>query len=102
MGNRYRNNRSGVLWGRRFRLPRLPKRHRLVNSAQWGRRFRLPTKKFDSAGCVFACQLHSARGSMSLQLLVILVPVLFGLMGFALDLGRLYLIRGELNEAANT
>lgn len=38
---------------------------------------------------------------MSIQLLVILVPVLFGLMGFALDLGRLYLIRGELNEAAN-
>jgi Flp pilus assembly protein TadG len=38
---------------------------------------------------------------MSLQLLVILVPVFFGLMGFALDLGRLYLIRGELNQAAN-
>jgi Flp pilus assembly protein TadG len=37
---------------------------------------------------------------MSLQLLVIMVPVLFGLMGFALDLGRLYLIRGELNTAA--
>src|ERR1035438_7087471 len=30
-----------------------------------------------------------------------MVPVLFGMMGFALDLGRLYLIRGELNEAAN-
>lgn len=39
---------------------------------------------------------------MSIQLLVIMVPVLFGLMGFALDLGRLYLIRGELNEAANS
>ncbi len=38
---------------------------------------------------------------MSLQLLVILVPVIFGLMGFAIDLGRLYLIRGELNQAAN-
>lgn len=38
---------------------------------------------------------------MSVQLLVILVPVIFGLMGFALDLGRLYLIRGELNQAAN-
>src|SRR4030081_1128742 len=38
---------------------------------------------------------------MSIQLLVIMVPVLFGLMGFALDLGRLYLIRGELNQAAN-
>ena len=38
---------------------------------------------------------------MSLQLLVIMVPVLFALMGFAIDLGRLYLIRGELNQAAN-
>jgi Flp pilus assembly protein TadG len=38
---------------------------------------------------------------MSIQLLVILVPVIFGLMGFAIDLGRLYLIRGELHQAAN-
>ena len=38
---------------------------------------------------------------MSLQLAVILVPVVFGLMGFALDLGRLYLVRGELNQAAD-
>ena len=30
-----------------------------------------------------------------------MVPVLFGFMGFAIDLGRLYLVRGELNEAAN-
>jgi hypothetical protein len=37
---------------------------------------------------------------MSLQLAVILVPVIFGFLGFALDLGRLYLIRGELNQAA--
>jgi Flp pilus assembly protein TadG len=37
---------------------------------------------------------------MSIQLLVILVPVVFGLMGFAFDLGRLYLVRGELNQAA--
>ena len=36
-----------------------------------------------------------------MQLLVILVPVLFGLMGFALDLGQLYLVRGELQTAAN-
>ncbi|MBS1855781.1 MAG: hypothetical protein JST11_10475 [Acidobacteria bacterium] len=32
---------------------------------------------------------------------MILVPVVFGFLGFALDLGRLYLIRGELNQAAN-
>ena len=37
---------------------------------------------------------------MSVQMLVLLVPVIFGLMGFALDLGRLYLIRGELTQAA--
>lgn len=36
-----------------------------------------------------------------MQLLVILVPVLFGLIGFALDLGQLYLVRGELQTAAN-
>lgn len=38
---------------------------------------------------------------MSLPLLVIMVPVLLAMMGFAIDLGRLYLVRGELNEAAN-
>jgi Flp pilus assembly protein TadG len=40
-------------------------------------------------------------GAVTIPLLVILVPVLFGMMGFAVDLGRLYLIRGELNQAAN-
>lgn len=38
---------------------------------------------------------------MSVQFLVILVPVLLGMMGFAIDLGRIYLVRGELNQAAN-
>ena len=38
---------------------------------------------------------------MTLQLAVVMVPVLFGMMGFAIDLGRLYLIRGELNQAAS-
>ncbi len=37
---------------------------------------------------------------MSLQMLVLLVPVMLGIMGFAVDLGRLYLIRGELTHAA--
>lgn len=45
--------------------------------------------------------LPSKRGAVSIQLLVILVPVLFGFMGFALDLGQLYLVRGEINQAAN-
>jgi Flp pilus assembly protein TadG len=43
---------------------------------------------------------RSAGGSISVQFLVILVPVILGMMGFAVDLGRLYLIRGELNQAA--
>ena len=38
---------------------------------------------------------------MSIQLLVILVPVLFGMMGFAIDLGRLWLVRAELHQAAS-
>jgi Flp pilus assembly protein TadG len=46
--------------------------------------------------------IFKQTGAITLQLLVIMVPVLFALMGFALDLGRLYLIRGELNQAANT
>ncbi|MSV27647.1 MAG: hypothetical protein EXQ52_02735 [Bryobacterales bacterium] len=44
--------------------------------------------------------LTRATGSISIQFLVIMVPVVFGLMGFAIDLGRLYLVRGELNQAA--
>lgn len=38
---------------------------------------------------------------MSVQFLVIMVPVLLGFMGFAVDLGRMYLVRGELNQAAS-
>ena len=41
------------------------------------------------------------RGATAIQLAVIFVPVLLGFMGFAVDLGRLYLVRGELNTAAN-
>src|SRR5260370_1113091 len=37
---------------------------------------------------------------MSVQMLVLLLPVLLGIMGFAVDLGRLYLVRGELTHAA--
>jgi Flp pilus assembly protein TadG len=44
---------------------------------------------------------HAERGTTSVQMLVLLVPVIFALMGFAVDLGRLYLIRGELKTAAN-
>ena len=44
---------------------------------------------------------HGERGSTSIQVLVVLVPVFLGFIGFAVDLGRLYLIRGELKSAAN-
>lgn len=50
---------------------------------------------------VAATKWSRERGATSVQILVILVPVLFGFMGFAVDLGRMYLIRGELNTAAN-
>jgi len=39
---------------------------------------------------------------MAVQLLVIMVPVLFGLIGFAVDLGTLYSIRGELKTASDS
>jgi Flp pilus assembly protein TadG len=38
---------------------------------------------------------------MAVQLIVVLVPVIFGLIGFAVDLGTLYTIRSELKTAAN-
>ncbi len=45
---------------------------------------------------------HSLLGATSFQIMVLLVPVLFGLMWFAVDLGRLYMIRAELKTAANS
>jgi len=42
-----------------------------------------------------------AAGGVSVQMLVLMVPVFLGLMGFAVDLGQLYLIRNELKNAAN-
>jgi Flp pilus assembly protein TadG len=41
------------------------------------------------------------RGAITIQMLVILVPVLLVMMGFAIDLGQLYLVRAELKQAAN-
>lgn len=40
------------------------------------------------------------RGAIAIHLLVILVPVLFAMIGFALDLGILYSTKGELKTAA--
>lgn len=47
-------------------------------------------------------RLASTRGGMTLPLLVTLVPVVFGIMGFALDLGRIYMVRGELTQATQS
>jgi Flp pilus assembly protein TadG len=43
----------------------------------------------------------SRRGATAVQMLVILVPVLFGMIGFAVDLGILYSVKGELKSAAD-
>ncbi len=43
----------------------------------------------------------STRGAASIWIVVILVPVLLGLAGFALDLGMLYSAKGELKTAAS-
>src|SRR5216684_4450619 len=65
--------------------------------AAWGRSPTCPVAKH--AGRRPALQ---ERGVTTIQLLVILVPVLFGFIGFAVDLGQLYLIRGELKVAASS
>jgi len=49
----------------------------------------------------FPIRRDHERGATAVQILVILVPVLFGLMGFAFDLGMMYVVRGELKTAAN-
>ena len=43
---------------------------------------------------------QSQRGGITVHTLVLMVPVFFGIMGFGIDLGRLYLVRGELSQAA--
>ena len=45
---------------------------------------------------------HSERGATTIQVLVLLVPVIMGLIGFAFDLGRLYSARNDLKNAANS
>jgi Flp pilus assembly protein TadG len=48
----------------------------------------------------FPRKTASERGATAIHLAVILVPVVFGLLGFALDLGILYSVKGELRTAA--
>lgn len=40
-------------------------------------------------------------GAVSIQVLILMVPAMFLFMGFAIDLGRLYLVRAELKQATN-
>lgn len=40
-------------------------------------------------------------GATSIQILVLMIPVIFAFMGFAVDLGRLYMARAELKTATN-
>lgn len=41
------------------------------------------------------------HGGLSIQMLVLLVPTILLMMGFAIDLGRMYMIRAELKQATN-
>ena len=50
----------------------------------------------------FPIRKRTQRGATAVQMLVILVPVLFGLIGFAIDLGVMYVVKGELKTAANS
>jgi Flp pilus assembly protein TadG len=50
----------------------------------------------------FPIRKRTQRGATAVQMLVILVPVLFGLIGFAIDLGVMYVVKGELKAAANS
>ena len=50
----------------------------------------------------FAQRHSTQRGASALWLVVIFVPVLLGLAGFALDLGMLYSAKGELKTAASS
>jgi Flp pilus assembly protein TadG len=45
---------------------------------------------------------HHERGATAVHLIVIMVPVLFGLIGFAVDLGMIYSVKGELRAAAES
>ena len=63
---------------------------------------RVDTRSRSSANAARSLGAAPRRGTVSVQMVVILVPVLFGLMGFAVDLGRLYMIKGELKVAADS
>jgi Flp pilus assembly protein TadG len=57
------------------------------------------TRPHGSADCLRASR---ESGVTAIQFAVILVPVVFALIGFALDLGILYSVKGELKAAADS
>ena len=54
----------------------------------------------DDRSLAVAARKRGQRGAATVYLLVLMVPVLFGLIGFAVDLGMLYSIKGELKAGA--
>src|SRR5207302_3149312 len=47
-------------------------------------------------------RIGSESGATAVQILVIFVPVFFGLIGFGVDLGILYSVKSELKAAASS
>lgn len=45
---------------------------------------------------------RARRGAAAVQIVVLLVPVMFALIGFAVDLGIMYSVKGELKAAASS
>jgi Flp pilus assembly protein TadG len=62
---------------------------------------REPPERRLQPGLAAPLRHSNQRGSVAIWLAVILVPVILGLLGFALDLGMLYSAKGELKTAAN-
>src|ERR1700676_4589862 len=63
---------------------------------------RFPTNRYNQLRVARNFSPAGTRGATAVQLLVILVPVLFGLIGFAVDLGILYSVKGELKTGAGS
>src|ERR1700676_3845923 len=63
---------------------------------------RFPTNRYNQLRVARNFSPAGTRGATAVQLLVILVPVLFGLIGFAVDLGILYSVKGDLKTAASS
>jgi Flp pilus assembly protein TadG len=74
---------------------------RQTGSAVSGGGRREPPERRLQPGLAAPLRHSNQRGSVAIWLAVILVPVILGMLGFALDLGMLYSAKGELKTAAN-